>query len=373
MIKRCFGEKALSRGLRIGIDGRSLQGARTGVGRYVFELCRQLDSLLPDATFFVYSQLPVELPGNSERWVLRLEPSKFWRRLKSVLWIKLRAYRLCCEDRLDVYWGGALFLPLLPAYVKTVVTVHDLNHRICPTSMGTMHLWAHKLFFGHDERRADAVVANSQGTASRLIQYGYRRADAVVTPAISPDFAPQSEETVDACKRRYGIDVPYILAVATWEPRKNLELLIRTYVKMKRDGLLESQKLVLAGGKGWKDEKLVTLLAGDGREHVLALGYVEDDDLKALYTGAELFVLPSLYEGYGIPVIEALACGSRVVASDIPEIREAGGEAAIYISPDEAGIREGIMKALTLAKPYAPMTLPTWNEGAATLVRMFAK
>lgn len=357
--------------LRIGIDGRPLQGRRTGVGRYVFELCRQLDSLLPDATFFVYSQLPVDLPGSAQRWVLRLEPSDFWRKMKSVIWIKLRSHRLCREDHLDVYWGGALFLPRLHASVKTVVTVHDLNHRICPTSMGTTHLWAHRLFFGHDVRNADVVVVNSHGTASRLAQFGYRGADAVVTPAISPDFVPQSDETVDACKTKYGINVPYILAVATWEPRKNLELLIRTFIKMKRDGLLQSQKLVLAGGKGWKDDKLVDLLKRSGQQHVLPLGYVEDCDLKALYTGAELFVLPSLYEGYGIPVIEALACGARVVASDIPEIREAGGDAAVYVHPDEIGIKKGIIKALALPKLVPLINLPTWEEGADTLVQMF--
>lgn len=359
--------------LRIGIDGRPFQGLRTGVGRYVFELCRRLDTVLPDSTFFVYSNVPVELPGPAPRWILRVEPTDVFRKLKSVMWIKLRSHRLCIEDNLDVYWGGASFLPRLPNSVRTVLTIHDLNHRICPSSMSTTHCWAHKLFLGYDVMRANVVVANSLGTATRLSQYGYRSADEIVTPAVSPEFVPQTQDAIQACKDKLGIDSPYILAVATWEPRKNLELLIKTFIKMKCNGLLASHKLVLAGGKGWKDKKLIELLGQVGREYVYPLGYVTNGDLRALYSGAEVFVFPSKYEGYGIPVIEALACGARVVATDIPEIREAGGDSAVYISADEEGIAKGIMKALVLPRPEVPVSLPTWEKGAVTLARIFTQ
>lgn len=354
--------------LRIGIDGRALQGRRTGVGRYVFELCRELDEQLQDAAFFVYSNKPVEMPVLSDRWTLRLDPLSWAAKLKSVLWLKLRCGALCRQDDLDVFWGAATFLPSLPHTVRTIVTVYDLNYKIVPETMSRTHLWGFKLFFSRDILRSDIVTAISEGSSSRLHGFVGRSADAIVYPAIDAAFRPQSDSAIQDLLDKHSFSRPYLLAVATWEPRKNLELLIRVFLDMKSRGELPGRKLVLVGGRGWKDERLVGLLAGT--DSVVPLGYVPDEDLPALYSGAELFVFPSIYEGFGMPVLEAAACGARVVASDIPEVREAGGANATYTEPTANGICRGIVRALSEkpAQYEAADELTSWKKSAENLV-----
>ncbi len=354
--------------MRIGIDGRALQGAQTGVGRYVCELCRELDRALPTAQFFVYSSVPFEMPVLSERWVLRLDKSPLAKYMKPVLWIKYRCGFLCKKDNLDVFWGAATFLPQLPCTVQTVITVYDLNFKIVPETMSITHRWAFRLFFKKDVARANAVTAISRGSSDRLFSLFGRAADAIVYPAIDASFSPQSEARVQEVLLQHALSGPYLLAVATWEPRKNLELLIHTFLGMKKQGLLSEHKLVLVGGRGWKDQRLAALLSG--ADSIIPLGYVPDDQLAPLYSGADIFIFPSIYEGFGMPVAEARACGTKVVASDTPELREAGGENVIYIVPTAEGIQDGILKALPQPKMRAKTNsanIRSWKSSAVTL------
>lgn len=361
--------------MRLGIDGRALQGHRTGIGRYVFEICRELDTLLPHAEFFVYAPAAVELPVVSNRWHCRVEPRRWARSLKPIAWLKLRAGGLCRKDRLDVFWGAATLLPPLPAAVRCLSTVYDLTFRIAPETMARTHLLAQRLFFAHDVRRADQRLAISQGTAERLQGWlGPPRA-AVVRPAVSRAFRPRDSAAVARTLARFGITQPYFLAVATWEPRKNLELLIRVFRALQAEGELRNYHLVLAGGAGWKDEHLRALVGGKssgaGAAPIIPVGFVTDDQLAELYTGCSVFVFPSRYEGFGIPLLEARACGAAVIATDLPELREAGGEDAIYVDPTAEGLRVALrrVKEYTAPAPLPSELLPSWRDSAAVLAR----
>ncbi len=355
--------------MRIGIDGRPLQGLRTGVGRYAFELCRQLDRLIPDAEFYVYSNMPVEMPVASARWTLRLDPFPLARRMKPVLWLKLRCGRLCREDNLDIFWGVAAFLPPLAGNIRMAVTVHDVTFKIAPESMSTFHRWAHQLFFRADLRRAHAVMTNSHGTAARISEQLESRTPVTVYPAVADAFRPQSMEAVAACLKRHAIAPPYILSVATREPRKNTALLLEAFLALKKQGRLPGYSLILAGGKGWRAKALGERLDEAHDNDVIAMGYVTDEDLPCLYAGAELFVFPSKYEGFGMPVAEARACGTRVLTSDLPELREAGGDDAVYVAPTLPGLCEGMLKALSQPRKSGTerTSLPTWEASGKIL------
>ena len=338
----------------------------------MFELCRELEQVLPETRFFVYSRGPIVLPSTSICWTTRIEPSTVASKMPRLLWLKLRCGVLCKQDHLDVFWAAGSLLPSLPQQVKTVLTVYDVNHHVVPRTMPVANLWSYRLFFDRDVRRADTVLTISEGTAARLYKYVGRSADAVVRPSVSDAFRPCTESDIQERLDRYRIRRPYILAVATWEPRKNLELLVRTYLELKRDGLLPQYQLVLVGGQGWKDARLRILVQEAVRDLVRPLGFIDDYDLPALYAGAEVFVYPSIYEGFGIPVLEACRCQTKVVATDLPEIREVGCDGVIYVAPDAQGLRDGILSAVKSERRTRQTgDVASWKDGAKKMASIF--
>ena len=355
--------------MRIGIDGRRLGLRPKGIGRYIWELCNGLDEVLPNAQFFLYTPRSLNLPRISNRWSFRVDESPFGR-LPSNLWLVVGAGRLAQRDEVDCFWSGSGLLPLVGVRARTVLTIHDLVHKVAPETMDTRALWATRLFFRLSVANANALVTNSEGTARRLEKYfGYKVA-AIVRPGLSRLFELKSECEIQQILADYTLTKPYLLAVATWEPRKGLELLIKTFLNMKAVGLVRDHKLVLVGEKGWKYAAIADLIRRNS-DAIVSLGFVNDVALAGLYRGAEAFVFPSKYEGFGMPVLEARACGAAVITSDLPELREAGGEAGIYIEPTEEGIRNGI---LTASKRRPAQGLDwrdwSWSESAAILAQV---
>lgn len=368
----------LNRPLRIGIDGEALRLPLTGVGRYVFHIGRALERLLPEAEFFAYARGPEDsLALPSARWRARVETSDTWRKLPSMAWVKWRSHAFIRHDRLDAYWAGRTLLPNLPSSVTTLSTVHDLNCWVVPETMPFKHRWAHRFWFSNDVRRAHHVVANSNGTASRLSELIGVQAKAVAHPGVDSSFArtPDADETLlDDELRRRGLRRPYLVAVATWEPRKNLARLLQAFVALKRNGQLAGHQLALVGAHGWGSDGLQALLDEAADHGVISTGYLPDDCMPALYRGAEALIFPSIYEGFGMPVAEALCCGTRVVISDVPELREAALGEGIVVSPTVEGISAGIAQAVASPRP-APgghAAAFSWAEAARRIAPLLA-
>ena len=358
-----------SRRLRVGIDGRNLRRSGSGFIRYTVELCKALDQAMPDAEFYVYSPFPVELPVRSERWIARVDSRSLNGRIRGALWLKTRLGFLCQPDRLDSFWATVTFLPPLLKGVKKVVSVHDVVHLVAPETMSLRLNLPLYLFFARDCRRADAILTNSHGTADRLYQTLGCHTDGVVHPAVSDDFRPRPAAEVNACRQRYGLESPYIFGVGVSVRRKNVAMLVRTFLAMKYDGELTDQVLALAGPPG-RDQELQALVRPH-QDSIKMLGYVPEEDLPALYCGASVFAFPSLYEGFGIPVLEARACGARIVATGSPELREAGGSGPIYIAPTPEELRKGILDALRQPppSPLSESEHPRWSESVKPLAR----
>lgn len=366
--------------LRIGIDGRCLSRSAAGISRYVMELCRELDEVLPEVQFYVYTLEPVNMPMPSERWFLRGEPSTVVRRLLSpaattLPWYRFRVGSLCKSDGVSIFWGTRGTLPKLPASVRSLLTVYDLSTVLVPGTMAWRSLYGDRLLFKKSLAEANAICSISRGTAKRLRDLLGYRTDAVVKPAVSAHFNPRAEDEIERVLGIYGVKRPYFLNVGTWEPRKNLELLVKTFLGMKADGLVRDYKLVLVGGRGWKDVRLAGLVKEAERAEVVALGYVPDTHMPSLYSGADVFLFPSIYEGFGIPVLEARACGARVATTDIPELHEAGGEQCIYIPPTQEGIRFGILTAIETGVSDAQSTFvrPAWSDSARLLASVLLR
>lgn len=363
--------------LRIGIDGESLRAPLSGVGRYVYSLCCELEELLPNALFFAYSRLPAaRLTLPSQRWTLRTERLRPLRHLPSFVWLKTRGAALCVRDELDVFWASRTLHPHLRG-VRTVCTVHDLNHLVVPETMQAATLWSHRIWFERDVKAAEQVVANSRGTAERLQMLLRRPILDVIAPGLDPSFRPPSpaeqEIAIHSLAAR-GITRPYLLSVATTEPRKNIEALVEAFVKLKRENQLQGYSLILVGQSGWKQSAFDHALAEARPYGVIATGYVPQALLPVLYANAEAFVFPSLYEGFGMPVLEARACGARVLISNCRELCDVGGESAVVVEPHMNGIRAGILRVLAAPRvPEDALAVDySWQRAAVKLAAIFS-
>lgn len=364
----------------IGIDGRPFYGAAAGTGRYVGELCRQLDSLLPEARFKVYGNRAMQLPVSSPRWEARGDPAAFWAHMPPSAWYFARAGRLARQDGVNLFWGGANFLPVgLPRHIPAILTVHDVVHHLYPQTMSFKHRMVYRIFFQTGLRRAKQIIANSQGTADRLLQHFGVQVHAIVKPQVGANFHPPMPGEMQAVRSKYDLPPRYLLSVSTLEPRKNLGTLVRALVALAQSGQAQGLALVLVGQRGWKNTPLLAQLAAARQSGVIIteLGYVPDADLPALYAAAVAVVMPSLYEGFGMPILEALHCGAAVLASDTPETREAGGQAGNYVPPTAQALQTAIGQmwsqrpATTAAQAPANIPAADWQAEAAKLAALF--
>ena len=344
------------RDITIGIDGRCFLGPAAGTMRYARELSLGLQTALSAPQVLVYGPANMQLP-HATGWAARTEPQPWWQQLPTILWYRWRAGQLAKRDNVGVFLAGANFLPAFglhrravsnPARLVSVLVVHDLVAELFPRTLTWTHRLAHQLFLKTSIMQCDLLVANSHGTAKRLFARYGRKPDFVLYPPIDSRFKPQSQASVAAVKQAYGLPRRYILTVGTIEPRKNLVSLIQAFAMLAKNGH-QLGALVIVGSHGWLhgDTNVAVTTARRSGLDIRLLGRVPDADLPPLYAGSQLFVLPSLYEGFGMPVAEALACGARVLATDMPETREAGGNQAFYCAPTADGLCLGIARALS--------------------------
>lgn len=358
--------------MRIGIEASLFTEEPRGHAVYARALCRELGQLLPQTEFLLYSSAPlrdVDWPG---RWRQRQQQS--WSgRVSSLLWQKVSLPRQLAADRLDVFWSPYSFLPRTPRGLPTLMTIYDFIYRDAPTSFHPLHRLAFQLFLSRDARRATRIITISQSVRAR-IEHELRRPAQVIRPGLDDCFAPSAAAQIERVRARHHLQRPYILSVAAWDPRKNLARLIQAFRLLKQQGQLGDYELVLVGRSDRGGAEIRNLLQSPEGDDIRTLGYVEQQDLPGLYAGADVFAFPSLYEGYGMPVAEALACGTRVLATNLPALREAGGEQCQYVEPTVEGIAGGLLRLLESPRPAAGReSRRTWRDSAAELAEVLER
>jgi glycosyltransferase involved in cell wall biosynthesis len=241
-----------------------------------------------------------------------------------------------------------------------VVTVHDLGYLYYPQA----HTLTQNLYLRwstrYNARSAARVLADSEATRQDLVRHYQIPPEKIVViyPGRDGTLAPVSDEAIQAAVRaRFGIDGPYLLYVGTLHPRKNLVRLVQAFALLLRSsssqvepqGTIPNLQLVLAGQKGWLYEEIFAQVQKlDLTDRVVLTGYVPDTDLPALLSGATGFVFPSLYEGFGFPVLEAMACGTPVVCSNVSSLPEVAGDAALLVDPlDTDALAAAIERVVT--------------------------
>jgi len=318
--------------VRIGIDARMLAYRRGGIAGYVAHLLPALAALDARSEYRVL---------RNWRDRTRQEPGPNFRR--ATVWTpchhRLERWSLGAEVarlRLDLLHSPDFIPPAFGAR-RSVVTVHDLNFLYYPQFLTSDSL---RYYAGQIEwaaRRADHILADSEATRQDLIRLLAVPPEKVTTVhlAADPAFRPLPPPQVEATLARYGLRRGYLLFVGTLEPRKNLPGLLAAYRILLDRGETDAP-LVVVGGHGWLYEETFARVEELGlADRVLFLHAVPDADLPAIYNGAALLATPSFYEGFGLPPLEAMACGTPVVAAERGSLPEVVGEAGVLIDPEE--------------------------------------
>jgi glycosyltransferase involved in cell wall biosynthesis len=339
--------------MHVVLDARYIARRQSGVGAYTQRLITGLATIdqRNRYTCLVAAAGP-GLPVHQANVAASPTRVSFEDHLRGDLWLlgylpfRLRALRA------DVYHGPAVFLPHVKLGYRTVVTIHDLVSFRFPETVPRKYSLYMRLMTRLAARSADGIIAVSHATKADLVQTLRVAPDKIVVihEAVGPEFArPLPPESVDAAVRRYGLARPYCLFVGNLEPRKNLPGLIEAFGEVRRrlGSGGRSVQLVLVGTRAWLHTGIFRAVEEHGlRDAVVFTDYVPIEDLPALYAGATCFVFPSLYEGFGLPVLEAMAAGAPVIAARAGSIPEVAGDAALLIDARVPGELATAMEAV---------------------------
>jgi glycosyltransferase involved in cell wall biosynthesis len=318
--------------MRIAYDATTLTPGRTGVGYYTEHLLRHLLEEGREHEVLLLTHRRVDTTSPLGRPVTLLQGGCFPYR---TLWLQFDAPRILRRARPDVAHFTNSLAPLAKA-VPLVVTIHDMGLSLLPR----LHPWRRLLtlpLIRAALKRADAVITVSRAARSELLRLTRVPPERVhaIYEAAAPVFRPMSDDSaLDRVRRRLGLTEPFFLFVGTLEPRKNLVRLVEAFARARRSGALAEHRLVLAGFAGWGSKTLFRRIeALDLAGRVVFPGYLPSSEVPALYNLSETFVFPSLYEGFGLPVVEAMACGTPVITSRGGALEEVAGQAAELVDP----------------------------------------
>lgn len=326
---------------RVGINGQLLSGAHSyrsaGVSGYIRQLLAHLPAAAPDLDLLAFvPNITVDTAPNlhirrNTRWDTR-------RPARRIAWEQTALPLLAGRERLALLHGTVNVNPQF-APCPTVVTIHDLSFLRYPEAFPAMQRTYLQQQVRRSARAAQRVIAISAATKRDVVTLFGVPADRVevVYNGVDAGFTPAPAADVEAFRQRHGLPARFLLHLGTLEPRKNLVRLVQAFARVKaQDPAQPPLRLVLAGGKGWGYDAIFAEVKQLGLENdVLFPGYIPDEELPWWYRAAAVFVYPSLLEGFGLPVIEAMACAAPVVTSNVSSLPEVAGDAALLVDPLE--------------------------------------
>jgi glycosyltransferase involved in cell wall biosynthesis len=333
--------------VRIALDATPLAPGKSGIGHITELLVRGLAATGELEEILLLSNRPPVFDGPEP-------PGTRWPRRhtfpKRSLWMQLYLPRLLREEAPDLVHYTSYDGPVLDRH-PSVVSFHDMALYVCPEYFTWKTLLAKKTLMPRMARTARRILTLTEAVKEEIVQILRVPPERVAVAYPAPDdgfIPPESPEELASALAAQGVHRPYIFAVGTLEPRKNVAGLLRAFDLLKNEARVP-HALVVAGARGWRFGPIFeTARSMRHSDAVQFLDYVPLADLPALYAGADLFVYPSFYEGFGIPPVEAMRCGTPAVVSDIPPHREVGAGAVVRVDPhDAASIAEGMHRVLS--------------------------
>lgn len=332
----------------IGIDGNEANiENRVGIGQFAFNVIRELERVDQENQYTIYlAKSPLsDLPQERVGWKYRVfGPGKLWTQI--ALPIKLFTQK----EKLDVFYTPSHYSPRLSPF-PTVISIMDLWHHRHPEQFTKKDLYQLTKWESYSVKKSSWIITISEFSKSEIEKIYHYPAEKITVayPGYEPLMVDDLKAGVTGTKDKYSISGDYLLYLGTLQPKKNLEGLIKAFALVTEKF---PEKLVIAGKKGWLYEEIFQLVKELGLEsRVIFTGFVAEEEKPYLIAGAKTYILPSFYEGFGIPVAEAMALGVPVVAANAGSLPEVGGEAAIYCDPYRPeSIAEAIEKVLSLNK-----------------------
>jgi len=328
---------------RFGFDKNNLP-VRVGSGEVAFWWLKYLSKIDMNNSYTIY--LPTEptpdMPKESSNWKYKIIRSKR-------LWTILGLTRVLRGEKLDVFFSPTHYAPLFVKFPQ-VITILDVSYKRYPKLFTKLDLLRFETWGKYSIKIASKIITISNSSKDDIIkEYGIPEAKVeVVYPGIKQVSSSKYEVlSMKQLKQKYGIDSPFILFVGTLQPRKNVKRLIEAFSNLVSS--MNDLKLVIVGRKGWQYRDILEAPKKFNIEDkVKFIETVTDEELPSFYKNAEVFVLPSLYEGFGLPILESMRYGCPVVTSNVSSLPEAGGDAALYVDPNNvADIAEKLEKVLT--------------------------
>lgn len=372
--------------MRIGIDAYPLTRNGAGISNYLYNLIVNLEKIDSENEYYLYSCPGIKLPFNNPRWHIRVKKGLINK--SSTIWMQTYAKRDTFEDKIDIFWSPEQICPLnLAKNIKLLITIHDLTFVYFPQTMSVHNLILHRLFFKKSLGRANDIITVSNSTANDIrkeFSYIKKEKIKVIYNAAGEDiYSISIKEPQERLRKQFDLFKKYILFVGTIEPRKNIESLIKAYNGLE-EGVKDEFMLVIVGKKGWKNSSVFRLCQELGLKdnQIRFLGYVSRRDLLYLYSAASLFVLPSLHEGFGIPLLEAMICKAPILCSDIPVFREIAEDSAHFVDATNVhdlsrGIRDMLQDKELIAKlinrGLQRNQFFSWSKSARQVLEVFHK
>lgn len=363
--------------MRVGVDASVLSMPFTGIGNYTFSLLTELVHLVPEWEFVLYSNRELLDAPDTENVIVRVDRSGWKHKGGRQWWMNMKLPRQIARDGIDVVWAPSGYLPIAKISAPTVLTVYDFVVRRFPETMSGSTKLLRYLVEGPSIRRATRLHTISEAVSDELTRFYGKSAAQVILPAAGSIYRKADDCAVREVKRKYDLPDDFFMVVGTLEPRKNLEQLFAAIRELvdRRPEIKNELVVAVVGGKGWQDREIWKNIAQLQESGVVRLlGYVPTDDLPKLYSGARALCMPSIYEGFGMPILEARMCGCPVICSDVPAMREAGGKTTVYHQPTREAIGAVLEQVLDgnleLQTDEGRDVDWSWRSGAVNLARL---
>lgn len=358
--------------MKIGINAKSLSIPLTGIGRYTKELCLHL-SHKKHLHLYLYSPSPLlkkNIAGINLNNVT-LRHASFHHPLSRLLWGETTLPRWTKRDGVDIFWSPSHRLPyLLSKSIPSIVTIHDLVWMFAPKTMKKSSYFLSKIYVPFTAKKATHIICDSNATLNTLITtYPFIHNKSSMVPCAGNHILRYASS-----KKINGVNInkPFALFVGTLEPRKNLQRLLEAYAMIPQD-YKKRMPLVIAGSQGWGNIQLEILIKKFHiSDHITLLGYVDDDSLATLYKNASFLCMPSLYEGFGIPITEAAALKTPCLTANNSALEEVFHHQGISVDAlDINSIKVGFIQMSDLHQTFNVTSHYSWENSADALSQLF--